>query len=78
MVTPAAKEMYMPFSKGPRACLGINLALMELRILSANILAKFVVSLAPGTTDDSMEIRDHFVVQPKAGKCDLVFTPRGT
>ncbi|KAK0436273.1 cytochrome P450 [Armillaria borealis] len=31
----------IPFSKGPRACLGINLAWCELYILFANILRKF-------------------------------------
>src|ERR1700761_2864185 len=67
------RELFMPFSKGTRACLGRNLAMMELRQVSSAILRKYSVTAAPGTTEDSMEMRDHFLAIPKAGKCELIF-----
>jgi cytochrome P450 len=67
------KDLNMPFSKGTRACLGRALAMMELRQVTAAILQKYRVSAAPGTTADSMEMRDHFLVIPKAERCDLIF-----
>ncbi|KAL5261305.1 hypothetical protein ACHWQZ_G007117 [Mnemiopsis leidyi] len=34
---------YMPFSTGPRNCIGKNFAILEMKIILANILRKFVV-----------------------------------
>jgi cytochrome P450 len=70
------KEMFMPFSKGTRACIGKNLALMELKLITAALIREFSVALAPQCTEDSMAMMDHFLVLPKGGRCDLVFTPR--
>lgn len=73
--TDAMKEMSMPFSKGPRACLGKNLAIMELKLITAPLVKDFVVSLGPNCTDDSMVMMDHFLVLPKGARCDLIFSP---
>ena len=67
------KDLFMPFSKGTRACLGRNLAMMELRQVTAAVLQRYVVTAARTTTSESMEMRDHFLVIPKAGKCELIF-----
>ena len=69
------KELFMPFSKGTRACLGKSLALMELKLITATLLRDFTVSLAPSCTEDSMIMTDHFLVIPKGGKCELIFSP---
>lgn len=63
----------MPFSKGTRACLGRNLALIELRLLTSALICRFDIKVGSGTSSDSMEMRDHFLVTPNAGKCDLAF-----
>jgi cytochrome P450 len=63
----------MPFSKGSRACLGRNLATMELKLITASLLRSYVVRAASTTTKDSMAMTDHFLVLPKGGKCELVF-----
>ena len=63
----------MPFSKGSRACLGKNMALMELKLTTAALVLQMKVSLAPGTKDEDMEMQDHFLALPKGGKCDLIF-----
>jgi cytochrome P450 len=56
--TPAMREHFMPFSKGGRACLGRNLALIELRLLTLALLRRFDVKAATGTSSDGMEMRD--------------------
>jgi cytochrome P450 len=71
--TEAMKEMFMPFSKGPRACLGKGMALMELKLVSAALLRDWEVRLGEGCTEQGMVMVDHFLIVPKAGKCELIF-----
>jgi len=68
-----ARELFMPFSKGPRACLGQSLAMMELKVTTATMIMQSNVSLALGTNDEGMLMMDHFLALPKAGKCELQF-----
>ncbi|KAJ5636385.1 cytochrome P450 [Penicillium longicatenatum] len=53
------------FSKGPRACLGINLAYMEIYIILATFFADFDLSLHQ-TDAKSMEWLDHAVAINKS------------
>ncbi|KAK2975295.1 hypothetical protein RJ640_026803, partial [Escallonia rubra] len=48
-VTGACKQphLYMPFGVGPRVCPGQNLALAEIKVVIAVIVAKFSFSLSP-------------------------------
>lgn len=56
----ALKEMFMPFSIGKRSCIGQNLALMELKVIVANIVKNFSISLV-----EEPEF-DHFITfKPK-------------
>jgi cytochrome P450 len=70
-----AKELFMPFSKGTRACLGKSLALMELKLITSTLMKDFAADLAPSCTEESMVMTDHFLIIPKGGKCELVFRP---
>lgn len=74
VMSPEAKALYMPFSSGTRACLGKNLAMMELKLITSTLIKQFDVRAAPDTTEDSMSILDHFLAIPKSGKCNLILT----
>ncbi|KIX06969.1 uncharacterized protein Z518_04945 [Rhinocladiella mackenziei CBS 650.93] len=71
-VTYEMKELFMPFSKGTRACLGKNLAMMELKLITAHLVRRFECAPAPATTEESMTTKDHFLLVPAGGKCELV------
>jgi cytochrome P450 len=73
-VTNSMKTLFMPFSQGSRACLGKSLAIMELKMITASLIKYFDVGVSPTQTDDGMTMKDHFLVLPKGGKCDLVFS----
>jgi cytochrome P450 len=70
------KDVWHPFSIGPMGCIGKNLAMMEVRLLTANILRKFDVKLADGEDGNELlyHTHDHFTLG--LGKCEMVFTPR--
>lgn len=68
-----AAELFMPYSKGSRACLGRGIAQMELKLTTASIIQRFEIGLAAGTTDESMAMISHFLAIPTAGKCELTF-----
>jgi len=52
---------------------GINLANMELKIVTAALLKLYRVRAGVDMTSDDMEMTDHFLLVPKGGKCNLVF-----
>lgn len=56
------KEMesrFVPFSRGSRACIGINLAYAELHLFIAHLFRRFKIENA-GTSDQDMEWVDRF------------------
>ena len=69
--TADMKEAYMPFSRGSRMCIGIHLAIMELKMIIASVVYGWQLSVGERTTDDIMSITDHFVMMPKGGFCEL-------
>ncbi|KAK5736331.1 hypothetical protein LTR17_007495 [Elasticomyces elasticus] len=64
-------EAFAPFSMGPYNCIGKNLALTELRTLTARLVLEFDVKLAPGQ-EPVLRTRDHFTVD--ISDLNLVFT----
>lgn len=67
------KDLFMPFSRGPRNCLGQYLAMMELKLTTAMLIRKVRVRCASETTKESMAMTDHFLLMPRSGKCLLEF-----
>ena len=61
---------------GPYSCVGKNLALLEVRIVTALLLMKYTIRFAPGEDCSAMfrDLKDVFTVSP--GKCELIFEQR--
>ncbi|KAL2860842.1 cytochrome P450 [Aspergillus lucknowensis] len=56
------QDAFASFSIGPSGCIGKNLALMEIRLLTAHLVTKFDVALAPGENGyELLNSYDHFV-----------------
>jgi len=60
LADPALDNWLVSFSRGPRMCLGINLAWVELRLSFAHIFRRFEMELAEGSPDD-LPFRDCFL-----------------
>lgn len=58
------ENRFLAFSKGPRSCIGINLAYAELYLSLAYIFRKFDLKAFEMTARD-MEWKDNFVVTTK-------------
>ena len=69
------KKRYMPFSKGPRGCIGQALALLEVRLTIATLIKRYVVTLNKAAKSADMDFVDHFAMIPKGKDCLLDFTP---
>ncbi|KAL6250772.1 hypothetical protein RBB50_003075 [Rhinocladiella similis] len=65
------REQMTLFGKGARACLGRRIATMEIKTVVAALLRNFNFEIGSATTDADMEMRDHFILVPKGGKCIL-------
>lgn len=59
---------FVPFSVGPRKCIGMNLAELELRIWLAAFFKRFTVKLDESMTDEDMDMYDSFSASPRGGK----------
>ncbi|EHK21860.1 uncharacterized protein TRIVIDRAFT_151636, partial [Trichoderma virens Gv29-8] len=64
-------EHILVWGKGQRACLGKYMAYMELKVGTAALMGKFNVEIGSATTDDDMEMTDHFALVPKGKRCIL-------
>ena len=71
-LSEAAKSVYTPFGAGSRACLGIHLAYMELRLSVAEFFRRCPgARLAPSITPESMRLENFFLIAPAAHKCEI-------
>lgn len=55
------QRFFVPFSKGTRSCLGVNLAYMELYLIMAHLVRRF--DFATDTTDEDMRWDDMIVAK---------------
>ncbi|RDW74721.1 cytochrome P450 [Aspergillus mulundensis] len=58
------KAVYIPFNAGPYSCAGKQLALMELRSVTAALLKRYDITLAPGQSNEAFleGLRDTFTL----------------
>lgn len=57
---------------GSRACLGIHLAYMELRLCTAEFFRQCKgARLCPSATGKSMKMENFFLVAPQGHKCEI-------
>ena len=70
------KDAFAPFSIGPMGCIGKNLALMEVRLVTAQLVTLFDVSFAAGEEGERLleKTTDHFTLG--LGDLDLVLRRR--
>lgn len=55
---------YLPFSAGPRMCIGATFATLELKLVLALLLQRYRLALAPGT---SIDYQVHVTLSPRHG-----------
>lgn len=70
-IHPSAYE-FMPFSAGPRYCIGTSLALMQLKIALTILFKRFRFGLKPGTKVDCAGFNS---IRPKQGLPMLLGSP---
>ncbi|KAL3962438.1 hypothetical protein ACCO45_003961 [Purpureocillium lilacinum] len=58
--TPRQKNAFIPFSHGPRACVGRNVAEMEMKLIAATWARRYSISLRQG----EMQTREGFLRKP--------------
>jgi benzoate 4-monooxygenase len=61
-VTTRQKNAFIPFSHGPRSCVGRNVAEMEMKLIAATWVRRYAVTLRQGP----METREGFLRKPLA------------
>jgi len=62
---PITEFAYLPFSLGPRSCLGQKFAETEIIIILAAILQKYSIEPMPGDTLSTLKIHTVLTLQPK-------------
>lgn len=55
---------WLPFGAGPRTCVGVKLALIEIKLALIALLRLYQVRLA-SADDQSLNIKESFVLTPK-------------
>lgn len=72
-VSGEAKKAFHPLGIGSRACVGMHLAYIELRLATAEFFRVFKdARLASSVTPESMEVEHHFAGAPSGHKCEIV------
>ena len=75
--TPDMRKFYIPFgAEGPRKCIGIWVAYMELRVILASLFYRFDLSFAHDVTDESMGMTEFWLANPTGQRLDVIAKER--
>ena len=75
--TPEMRRLYIPFgADGPRKCIGIHLAYMELRVILAALVHRFDMTMVD-MKDSDMEMQELWLAAPCEQKLLVQATQRG-
>ncbi|KAK5045144.1 hypothetical protein LTR84_009477 [Exophiala bonariae] len=66
--TPEMKLMNRPFSSGPRNCVGMHLARVQLFLTVVALYQRFDIEVDPSTTEEMMVLRDQGIMTPVGRK----------
>lgn len=70
------KIMNRPFSSGPRNCVGMHLARVQLFLTVAALYQRFELVVDSSTTEDMMVLRDQGIMTPVGRKLWVRVKPR--
>ncbi|KAK6364743.1 hypothetical protein LTS17_011848 [Exophiala oligosperma] len=71
--TPEMNKLYIPFgADGPRKCIGMWLAYMELRVILAALFHRFDLAFAHPISDESMDLHELWLANPKGQSLDVI------
>ena len=70
------KQAFAPFGAGRTMCVGMGLAITQIRLVSASLVKGFRISFPPGDDGEALlrDMRDQLTSQP--GKLNLMFERR--
>ncbi|PLB50874.1 cytochrome P450 [Aspergillus steynii IBT 23096] len=71
------RRAFAPFGVGNTSCVGKNLALTQIRLVTAALVSRYHIEFAPGTKNGERvekDMKDQLTAQP--GECRLVFVGR--
>ena len=75
--TPEMRRLYIPFgADGPRKCIGIYLAYMELRVILANLFHRFDLIFSSTFEDKNMEMDEFWLANPIGQDLSIIATER--
>ena len=75
--TPEMRRLYIPFgADGPRKCIGIHLAYMELRVILASLFWRFDLSFATTFKDENMAMDEFWLANPVGQDLSVVVSER--
>ncbi|UPK95717.1 hypothetical protein LCI18_006652 [Fusarium solani-melongenae] len=74
--TPEMKTMWRPFSLGPRNCIGLHLAKMQIFVAAAALYLKYDIRVDDSITEDMMDMEDRGILSPRGKELKVFFTKR--